>query len=152
LSYSPAALLPPPLQRTTGSRTPDSVLSAICLSSTARAWHRPLLVVTAARGVTPLSVTTATGANLPAHRRPAPPALLPVGHSPGQPHYCDCRWSLTPPLSPITHRLIADGLWLMAFAHQFAIGPLQSARSWSVRCCSCRHRLVTKPAPSLAVS
>lgn len=68
------------------------------------------------RGVTALGTPTATGPN-PWPRRsqstrpgPGPPALLPVGHSPGR---CRCRqrrWSLTPPLSSLT---LAGGVCLL---------------------------------------
>lgn len=42
--------------------------------------------------------------------RPGPPALLPVGHSPGRRRCRQRRWSLTPPLSSLT---LAGGVCLL---------------------------------------
>lgn len=64
----------------------------------------PSLVTTTARGVIPLSVITATGMSL-SHRdpvrRPIPPALLPVRHSPSRRRHRRRWWSLTPPFHPL---------------------------------------------------
>ena len=56
------------------------------------------LVMATARGVAPLGAITAAGAD--SLCEPAPPALLPVRHSPSRRRHRRRWWSLTPPFHP----------------------------------------------------
>ena len=91
--------------------TPDSVprLRAFRhLSHAARILFSRRVVATMSRGVTAFDIATATGPNFSPcacalRSKPSPPALLPVGHSPGRGCCQPRRWSLTPPLAAFTN-------------------------------------------------
>jgi hypothetical protein len=77
------------------------------LSHTAQRFSARRMVATTSRGVTAFDIATATGPNFSLcvcalRSKPGPPALLPVGHSPGRGCCQPRRWSLTPPLAAFT--------------------------------------------------
>lgn len=109
------------------SRTPDSVLSVICLVVSTTASHAPFPWRDCAAATGPIPCTASSRAPfdvlLVANLGNGPPALLPVGHSPSR-RCLQRRWqALTLPVRP--------------FPARTAVWPYR--KGGYTFCCSCRH-------------